>query len=208
MKARIIVHRANALVATRWKNDGGATREIAAYPLGSGFDDFTWRVSIADVETDGPFSRFEGIDRTIVLLDGAGMSLTFNDASEHVLKQAFVPFEFVGEAQVSARLIDGATQDFNLMIRRTVARGKLTVMREPGAFALASDVRMVFVARGSATLGLEVGLGLGLGQTTLGVYDAAVFYDSVEDPIQAVVSADSIVFAVHIEEIDEPAGFA
>ena len=200
----MIVHRANALVATRWKNDGGATREIAAYPLGSGFDDFTWRVSIADVETDGPFSRFEGIDRTIVLLDGAGMSLTFNDASEHVLKQAFVPFEFVGEAQVSARLIDGATQDFNLMIRRTVARGKLTVMREPGAFALASDVRMVFVARGSATLGLEVGLG----QTTLGAYDAAVFDDSVEEPIQAVVSADSIVFAVHIEEIDEPAGFA
>ena len=200
----MIVHRANALVATRWKNDGGATREIAAYPLGSGFDDFTWRVSIADVETDGPFSRFEGIDRTIVLLDGAGMSLTFNDASEHVLKQAFVPFEFVGEAQVSARLIDGATQDFNLMIRRTVARGKLTVMREPGAFALASDVRMVFVARGSATLGLEVGLG----QTTLGAYDAAVFDDSVGEPIQAVVSADSIVFAVHIEEIDEPAGFA
>ena len=204
MKARMVVHRANALVATRWKNDGGATREIAAYPLNSGFDDFTWRVSIADVETDGPFSRFEGIDRTIVLLDGAGMSLTFNDASEHVLKQAFVPFEFVGEAQVSARLIDGATQDFNLMIRRTVARGKLTVMREPGAFALASDVRMVFVASGSATLGL----GLGLLQTTLGVYDAAVFDDSVGEPIQAVVSADSIVFAVHIEEIDEPAGFA
>ena len=204
MKARMVVHRANALVATRWKNDGGATREIAAYPLGSGFDDFTWRVSIADVETDGPFSRFEGIDRTIVLLDGAGMSLTFNDASEHVLKQAFVPFEFVGEAQVSARLIDGATQDFNLMIRRTVARGKLTVMREPGAFALASDVRMVFVARGSATLGLEVGLG----QTTLGAYDAAVFDDSVGEPIQAMVSADSIVFAVHVEELDGPAGFA
>jgi uncharacterized protein len=200
----MVVHRANALVATRWKNDGGATREIAAYPLGSGFDDFTWRVSIADVETDGPFSRFEGIDRTIVLLDGAGMSLTFNDASEHVLKQAFVPFEFVGEAQVSARLIDGATQDFNLMIRRTVARGKLTVMREPGAFALARDVRMVFVARGSATLGLEVGLG----QTTLGAYDAAVFDDSVGEPIQAVVSADSIVFAVHVEELDGPAGFA
>jgi uncharacterized protein len=204
MKAKMVVHRANALVATRWKNDGGATREIAAYPLGSGFDDFTWRVSIADVETDGPFSRFEGIDRTIVLLDGAGMSLTFNDASEHVLNHAFVPFEFVGEAQVSARLIDGATQDFNLMIRRTVARGKLTVMREPGAFALASDVRMVFVARGSATLGLEVGLG----QTTLGAYDAAVFDDSVGEPIQAMVSADSIVFAVHVEELDGPAGFA
>lgn len=194
MKARFVVHRASALVATRWKNDGGATREIAAYPSGSGFDDFTWRVSIADVETDGPFSRFEGIDRTIVLLDGAGMSLTFNDASEHVLNHAFVPFEFVGEAQVSARLIDGATEDFNLMIRRTVARGKLTVMREPGAFALASDVRMLFVARGSATLAL--------GQTTLGAYDAAVFDGSVEEAIHAVVSADSIVFAVHVEEFD------
>jgi environmental stress-induced protein Ves len=194
MKADFVVHRADALVATRWKNDGGATREIAAYPLGSGFDDFAWRVSIADVETDGPFSRFEGIDRTIVLLDGAGMSLMFNDASEHMLTQPFVPFEFVGEAQVSARLIDGATQDFNLMIRRELARGKLTVMREPGVFALPRDIRMVFVARGSAKVGPE------LGQTPLGAYDAAVFDDSVEEPIHAVVSADSIVFAVHVEE--------
>jgi hypothetical protein len=63
---------------------------------------------------------------------------------------------------------------------------------------------MVFVARGSATLGLEVGLG----QTTLGAYDAAVFDDSVGEPIRAMVSADSIVFAVHVEELDGPAGFA
>ncbi len=45
------------------------------YPAGAALDEFLWRVSIADVERDGPFSRFPGIDRTIVLLEGAGMRL-------------------------------------------------------------------------------------------------------------------------------------
>ncbi len=58
-----------------WKNGAGRTTEIAVYPPGASLDAFLWRVSIADVERDGPFSRFPGIDRTIVLLEGGGMRL-------------------------------------------------------------------------------------------------------------------------------------
>src|SRR6185369_11614525 len=58
-----------------WKNGGGRTIEIAVHPVGATLDAFQWRVSIADIERDGPFSRFPGIDRTIVLLEGAGMHL-------------------------------------------------------------------------------------------------------------------------------------
>ena len=58
-----------------WKNGAGRTTEIAVHPPGAALDTFAWRVSIADVERDGPFSRFPGIDRTIVLLEGAGMRL-------------------------------------------------------------------------------------------------------------------------------------
>ena len=78
----------SSLPATPWKNGGGTTREIAAFPPGAGLDDFGWRLSVAEVERDGPFSVFSGVDRTIVLLDGAGMRLrdrnTGLESADHV----------------------------------------------------------------------------------------------------------------------------
>src|SRR5436853_5944959 len=55
---------------TTWKNGGGRTTEIAAYPPDAGLEHFAWRASIADIERSGPFSAFAGIDRTLVLLQG------------------------------------------------------------------------------------------------------------------------------------------
>ena len=71
-----------------WKNGAGRTTEIAAHPAGAALDAFAWRVSIADVERDGPFSRFPGIDRTIVLLDGAGMRLACPDGARYGARDA------------------------------------------------------------------------------------------------------------------------
>ena len=59
-----------------WKNGGGHTLEVASDPPGSGVAAFAWRVSVADVDRDGPFSAFPGVDRTLVLLAGNGMRLT------------------------------------------------------------------------------------------------------------------------------------
>ena len=58
-----------------WKNGGGTTVEIAVFPAGAGFDGFDWRLSMADVVADGPFSAFPDIDRTLVLIDGPGLVL-------------------------------------------------------------------------------------------------------------------------------------
>jgi environmental stress-induced protein Ves len=176
--------RAADLVAAPWKNGGGSTREIAAYPPGSGFDDFAWRVSIADVGTDGPFSRFPGIDRTIVLLDGNGMKLIVDHADEHRLDKTFVPFEFPGEAKVDAVLIDGATQDFNLMIRRERASGNLSVLRGPGELALDRDIQILFVARGQAMLSEA---------TELGIHDSALLHGG---PLSLSLPEGAVVFAV------------
>ena len=51
-----------------WKNGGGVTSELARSPQA---DEFDWRLSVAEVATDGPFSQFPGIDRLLVLLSGA-----------------------------------------------------------------------------------------------------------------------------------------
>lgn len=107
------------LAARPWKNGGGVTREIAAHPPGASLAGFEWRVSIAEVASDGPFSRFEGVDRCIALLEGDGMQLRSPDGSvDKRLDQPLAPFFFDGGAAIDATLIDGPTTDFNVMTRR------------------------------------------------------------------------------------------
>lgn len=145
--------RGDDLVASPWKNGGGVTREIAAHPASAGFDTFVWRVSVADVEQPGPFSRFAGIDRTLVLLSGAGMRLAGDDgAARRVSRSLDEPFavaRFAGEAALTAQLIDGPTRDFNLMVRRGKASGALEIWRGAGARTLDADAALIFCAQGT-----------------------------------------------------------
>ncbi|RLK44287.1 HutD/Ves family protein [Cupriavidus plantarum] len=120
-----------------WKNGGGTTREIAVSPAGAGMDDFAWRISVADIAADGPFSAFAGIDRQIVLLDGAGVVLRSReerareDGFVHRLDRMGEPFAFAGDVAVDATLIDGPTRDFNVMTRRGRCRAVVEAMRTP-----------------------------------------------------------------------------
>lgn len=98
----------------RWRNDGGWTRDIARDSADE--HGFTWRVSIADVEADGPFSFFAGFDRLLVLLDGVGMDLvSTDDGSRMTLRPDQPRARFVGELAITAELVDGPTVDFNVI---------------------------------------------------------------------------------------------
>ncbi|WP_144110487.1 HutD family protein [Paraburkholderia sp. BCC1886] len=149
------------LVASPWKNGGGVTREIAAYvpqkPDGTtALDAFVWRVSVADVAQAGPFSRFPGIDRTLVLLSGAGMWLDEPSTDDtqptktHALNQPLDIARFTGEASIDARLADGATRDFNLMVRRDAAHGEMDVWRGARQCTLTADAVLLYCANGPA----------------------------------------------------------
>ena len=74
------------LVATPWKNGGGVTRQIAIDPPGSGLDDCGWRLSTAEVAQDGPFSRFDGVDRQLHILAGEGLDLRFADGTQRIIR--------------------------------------------------------------------------------------------------------------------------
>ncbi len=100
-----------------WKNGGGITREIAAWPPHAGFDDFDWRISQADVKAPGPFSRFEGIDRILTVLEGR-LALTVDGKATPALTPQSAPFAFAGEAQVSGVPEGDPVADLNLMVRR------------------------------------------------------------------------------------------
>jgi uncharacterized protein len=104
-----------------WKNGGGETAEIAVFPHGAGLDAFGWRLSMARVAADGPFSCFPGIERTLTVLEGAGFCLTVDDVA-HLLTPESAPLWFPGDASASAALLGGVVTDLNVMTRRGAFR--------------------------------------------------------------------------------------
>jgi environmental stress-induced protein Ves len=141
-----------------WKNGGGVTRELLAWPNTS---DWRWRLSVAKVAASGPFSRFEGVQRWFAVLSGAGVRLTMGaevglaaPAQAHTLTCASAPLCFAGERPVQCTLLDGPTQDFNLMLRRHAAQDRL--LRVQGEFSVAlDDLKMIAVYAYSTSAGVQ-----------------------------------------------------
>lgn len=137
-----------------WKNGGGVTTEIAVAPAGADVGEFHWRVSMATVASDGPFSSFENIDRILTVLDGEGMNLDVAGMEPIRLTTASEPFAFPGDAETSATLVSGTITDLNVMTRRgqwhaTVER--LTV-KEPCIVRTGSGSSIVFCVEGTLEL--------------------------------------------------------
>ena len=106
------LYRARDYPRMPWRNGGGTTQEVACNPGGSTAG-FEWRLSIADVGQDGGFSAFDGFQRIITVLEGAGIELTVDGRREPPLgpRRAYA---FRGDAKVDCRLLDGPIRDFNL----------------------------------------------------------------------------------------------
>lgn len=131
-----------------WKNGGGHTLEIATHPPDADLASFEWRVSVADITRDGPFSAFPGIDRTLVLLAGRGMRLE-GSGTPLELHAPFEPVTFAGEVELHCTLTDGPTRDFNLMVRRAAVAGVVVVVREESLALPPATAYVCFAAAGS-----------------------------------------------------------
>ena len=96
-----------------WSNGGGATRELLRIPDD---DDWALRLSLADIERDGPFSAFPGTQRWFAVVQGEGVTLRFGNHA-HVLTPDSPALLFDGAAAPHCSLTQGATRDLNLMLR-------------------------------------------------------------------------------------------
>ena len=135
--------------AQPWKNGGGLTREIVCWPPGAGVHDFLWRISVARIDADGPFSRFAGVDRVITLLSGPGVMLRGGFPTQaHALTTALAPFAFPGDVDVDCALQGGASEDFNVMSRRGAVRASVTVIRHAAELPAASYGLLLAVGGG------------------------------------------------------------
>jgi environmental stress-induced protein Ves len=150
-----------------WKNGGGTTAEIAIAPDNANIanGDFLWRLSLAHIERDGPFSAFPGIDRTIMLIEGAGMTLTSRDGTPLHLDRPFRPQDFPGEWSIDCRLSAGPVRDLNLMVNRSAARATWRIVKIDNAHATlpaaAGGTLLVHGLEGQIALEGVCGLGSG-----------------------------------------------
>lgn len=128
--------RARDYARMRWKNGAGWTSEIVRQPAG---DDWDWRLSIAEIEDDAPFSAFAGVERELVLLSGNGVRLRFDDGAVHELLPPHDKLRFAGERLLVGELVDGPTRDFNLMWKRDAIDATLWVRPLVGAMVLFVD---------------------------------------------------------------------
>ena len=119
-----------------WRNGGGRTRELLAWPTPA---DWQVRISVADVEAPGPFSRFEGVERWFAVLEGDGVALRVGGGAQRLGTDS-PAFRFSGDVPVDCDLLGGATRDLNLM----VDPGKGRLVRVPGEFTFHAVGEAVF----------------------------------------------------------------
>jgi len=109
--------------AMPWANGRGTTLELAR---ADGPGGMLWRLSIASVIEDGPFSLFPGVDRILMVIDGPGFHLT---GSGMELEAApWVPVAFAGDVALAAHGVTAPSMDFNLMVARDHCRASLTFL--------------------------------------------------------------------------------
>lgn len=150
---------ASAHARMRWKNGAGWTSEIVRVPER---DDWSWRLSIAEIEADAPFSMFAGVERELVLLSGNGLRLRFDDGETRELLPPHDRIRFAGERAVSGEPIDGPTRDFNLMWKRDSVDAQLWHRPLVGTmvvFVDGSETWAVHVVAGQARFADQSGLG-------------------------------------------------
>lgn len=168
-----------------WKNGLGSTIEIAISPGAKGLNEFDWRVSMARVASDGPFSRFPGIDRTLLVLEGDGMILAGAHRPPVRLQQNSDPYAFPGDEATDATLISGPIHDLNIMSRREAFQHTVSRFDLKGRSVVPerSSLQIVFVENGA----LRVHSGEGTIEA-VGRHDAVLFESET-----IVITADSDV---------------
>lgn len=135
-------YESHEFISMPWKNGLGTTTELIKYENPQK-NAFFFRLSMAKVEQDGPFSLFPGIERDLLILEGNGCRLHFPDR-EIELKNQLIPLHFHGEDAIHCSLIKGPIKDFNVMIDRNWGKTHVEVIHGEGLIACLEDFLFLF----------------------------------------------------------------
>ncbi|MEW6639165.1 MAG: HutD family protein [Pseudomonadota bacterium] len=177
-----------------WKNGGGETIEMVVSPTAASFDTFDWRLSMAHVGAPGPFSLFPGIDRTLSVIAGHGLTLALPERTPVALNRCSAPFAFPGDVTVDSTLTDGPIDDLNVMTRRSRCHHRVTRhgLTTATRLALSGEIA-VLVAIGG---GIEITAGSQLAM--LGPKDALVLEADDATALTATPQGTADLFVIEI----------
>jgi hypothetical protein len=116
--------RLSQVPAEPWRNGGGTTQVLLAWRAPGSAAAWALRVSVARIETDGPFSAWPGVARHFAVLAGAGLELDWPDRVVHLTPKS-EPLAFDGADPPTGRLLGGPSEDLNLMVRADAGRAHL-----------------------------------------------------------------------------------
>jgi environmental stress-induced protein Ves len=145
-----------------WRNGLGSTVELLAETPNKN-EAFSWRLSIASVANDGPFSDFSGYDRTLLLLEGSGITLNKPNGIFKVLNSSFDYANFKGEDLIDATLHNGPIKDFNIMTLRSICTSSVTAIDETSESLLninADKLLVYSIKPVNIQIGLEASISL------------------------------------------------
>lgn len=145
-----------------WRNGLGSTVELLAETPNKN-EAFSWRLSIASVANDGPFSDFSGYDRTLLLLEGSGITLNKPNGIFKVLNSSLDYANFKGEDLIDATLHNGPIKDFNIMTLRSICTSSVTAIDETSESLLninADKLLVYSIKPVNIQIGLEASISL------------------------------------------------
>lgn len=188
------VLRAESYRSMPWKNGGGVTTEIIVSPAGAGLDDFDWRISMAKVESGGPFSSFAGIDRTLSVLEGEGIILSIAEMAPARLDKATPPLPFPADVSTDATLIGGPIVDLNVMTRRGRCSHSVERIELFGVMDIdpRAETILLFSLHGSVEVDAS-------GHIQLGPRDTAILTPT-DAPVRLESPKASTLFVIRIHE--------
>lgn len=100
----------------RWRNGLGVSWDIASDS--SGTEDFGWRLSLARIDRDVPFSVYPGVDRIFTLVEGGGVDLDLDGIGTLAVHRPCIPHPFPCDVATHCRLLAGPCRALNLFTRR------------------------------------------------------------------------------------------
>lgn len=139
-----------------WKNGQGSTIELAR-DAGMDLQQFLWRVSMADVSRDGPFSFFPERQRMLSILEGEGMILDIEHTAVQQKLTAQSVYAFSGELAVQSQLIAGPVRDFNLIYSAEHFHARMQKYSSlTQGLSFSSSANVILIYNHTAALGIEI----------------------------------------------------
>ncbi len=146
---------ASGYTAMPWRNGAGTTHEIAIDDdAGDSAAPFRWRLSMADLAGDGPFSEIADVDRILVLLAGDAVQLTIDGAPPAPLGR-HEAIAFPGDVPTSLTMAPGSGRDLNLMWDRTRAAGDVEVLQIGDERSIGAPIAFAIALGGPAMVAVD-----------------------------------------------------